>query len=56
MDKMNLNEIAALSLVLNYIPMKELLQNAMKSFSESENIKSQDNANICSQAINVFLK
>jgi len=55
MNKVSLNELAALTLVLSNVSVKELIQNAMKSFAEDNNTKSQDNANICSQAINTFL-
>jgi len=55
MNKVSLNELAALTLVLGNVSVKELIQNAMKSFAEDNNTKSQDNANICSQAINTFL-
>lgn len=55
MNKVSLNELAALTLVFSNVSVKELIQNAMKSFAEDNNTKSQDNANICSQAINTFL-
>lgn len=55
MNKVSLNELAALTLVLGNVSVKELIQNVMKSFAEDNNTKSQDNANICSQAINTFL-
>lgn len=56
MSNVSLNDLAALTLVLNNISVKELIHNAMKSFSNDEDVKSKDNANICSQAINTFLR
>lgn len=55
MSNVSLNELAALTLVLNNITVKELIHNAMNNFANDESIKSKDNANICSQAINTFL-
>ena len=55
MDKLTLNEFAALALVLNNLSVRDLIQGAMNTFAESESIKAQDNANICSQAIATFL-
>jgi hypothetical protein len=55
MSNISLNDLAALSLVLNNITVKELIHNAMNGFTNEDNIKSKDNANICSQAINTFL-
>jgi hypothetical protein len=56
MDKVNLNELAALRLVLNFVSVTDLLTSAMDSFSENNDTKSKDNANICFEAINTFLK
>ena len=56
MLKINLNETAALSLVLTNLSVKELLRSAVVGFSNSGSILEQDKANICSQAIDSFLK
>lgn len=55
MNKVNLSEMAALNLVLSNVTVKEFIQSAMKGFAEDESTKGQDNANVCSQAINTFL-
>lgn len=49
------SEFTALSLVLNSITVKDLLHNAMVGFSNDDNTKAQENADVCSQAINTFL-
>jgi hypothetical protein len=56
MGRVNLNELAALKMVLEFINVKDLLSSAMNSFAENEDIKSKDNANVCFEAISVFLK
>ena len=56
MNKVGLNEMAALMMVLDNISVKELLQQAMDGLSNTNNIKAQSNADICSQAISIFLK
>lgn len=56
MSKANLNELAALQFVLNYISVKDLLHFAMNGFAECDDIESQDNADLCSKAINSFLE
>ena len=48
--------MAALMMVLDNISVKELLQQAMDGLSNTNNIKAQSNADICSQAISIFLK
>ena len=40
----NLNEIAAMALIGEFVSVKELLTAAMKGFAEDEDIKSQENA------------
>lgn len=56
MCKANLNELAALQLVLEYVSVKDLLHSAMNGFAECDDTKSQDNADLCSKAITTFLK
>ena len=51
----NLNEVAAMALVGEFISVKELLTSAMKGFSEDESIKSQENADLCFKALQTFL-
>lgn len=52
----SVSEFAALALVLSNISVKDLLHNAMIGLAESEETNNQDLANVCSQAINGFLK
>ena len=56
MLKINLNELSALEFVLNYISVKDLLTYATLGFSESDTTKSQDNADICTKSLQVFLR
>jgi hypothetical protein len=56
MSKVSLNELAALSLILDSISVKDFIHAAMNGFSDQHNVKSQDSANICSEAISAFLK
>ena len=55
MDRVSLNELAALRLVLEYVSVKDLLTSAMNGFAQSEDIRSQDNADLCSKAVHSFL-
>jgi hypothetical protein len=55
-DKVSLDELAALRLILNAISVKDLIHAAMNGFAEKDDTKSQDSANICSEAISAFLK
>lgn len=52
----NLNEIAAMALIGEFVSVKELLTAAMKGFAEDEDIKSQENADLCFKALQTFLK
>ena len=54
--KKSFNEAAAMELVLNYVSVEELLAAAMNTFSESENSKDKENADLCFKAIDTFLK
>ena len=55
MDRVSLNELAALRLVLQYVSIKDLLTSAMNGFAQHEDTRSQDNADLCSKAVNSFL-
>lgn len=52
----NLNEIAAMALIGEFVSVKELLTAAMKGFAEDEDIKSQENADLCFKALQTVLK
>lgn len=56
MYKANLNEMAAMQLVFEYIPFKDLITAAMHTFAKGESIKDKDNADLCFKAIETFLK
>lgn len=52
----DLNETAAMRLITQYIPIKDLLSAAMHGFAQNNTVKSQENADICLKAIETFLK
>ena len=52
----NFNELAALQLILRFISVKELISCAMQTLAERDNVKSKDNATVCFNAIEAFLK
>lgn len=56
MLKINLNELSALEFVLNYISVKDLLTFATLGFAESSTERNQDNADICTKSLQVFLR
>lgn len=56
MSNINLNELAALQLVLEFIPLKDLLSSAMNYMAEQDDTHSKDNADLCFKAITTFLK
>ena len=55
MNRVNLNDLAALRLVLEYVSVKDLLTSAMNGFAQKEDTRSQDNADLCSKAVHSFL-
>lgn len=56
MLKINLNELSALEFVLNYISVKDLLTFATLGFAENSTERNQDNADICTKSLQVFLR
>lgn len=56
MLKANLNELAALQLVLEFIPVEDLLVAAMDGFSDKTDVRSKENADLCFKARETFLK
>lgn len=54
--KLNMNEVAALMLVLNCTTVKELLLASVHGFDEKKDVRSQDLSNLCIQAIEAYLK
>ena len=54
--KVNLNELAALQLVFEFISVPELLTAAMNDFSKGTSIKDKENADLCYKALESFLK
>lgn len=55
MSKVSLNELAALQLVLEFVPVKDLLKSAMNGFADDNDVKSKENADLCYKAIASFL-
>ena len=55
MNGVSLDELAALRLVLECIGVKDLLVSAMNGFAQHDDIRSQDNADLCSKAVHSFL-
>lgn len=56
MSNINLNELAALQFVLEFIPVKDLLSSAMNYLADQDSTHSKDNADVCYKAIATFLK
>lgn len=54
-NKVSLNELAALKLVLEFISIDELLTSAMNEFASHEDVKSKENERICFEALSSFL-
>lgn len=54
-NKVSLNELAALKLVLEFISVDELLTTAMNEFASHEDVKSKENERICFEALSSFL-
>lgn len=54
--KLNMNEVAALMLVLNSVTVKELLTASVHGFDEKKDTKSQDSSNLCIQTLDAYLK
>jgi hypothetical protein len=38
--KLDLNELAALKMILEFVPVKELISSAMKNFAEQDTVQS----------------
>lgn len=57
MLKISVNELSALSLVLQFTDVKSLLQAASKGFAEHENVSVEDaeKSDLCWKAIKAFL-
>jgi hypothetical protein len=54
--KLNLDEISALKLILEFTSVKDLLTAAMNGYAAQGDVKSQDNSDLCFKAITSFLK
>lgn len=51
----NLNEMAAVQLLLQFIPLKDLITAAMHGFADGDSIKDKENADLCYKAVEAFL-
>ena len=57
MMNINLNELSALEFVLKYVSVKDLLTYTTIGFSDCDTSeRGQDNADICTKAVQVFLQ
>lgn len=54
--KISMNEVAALMLVLNDITVRELLVACVHGFDEKTDTKSKDSSNLCTHAIESYLR
>jgi hypothetical protein len=51
----NLNELAALKMVFEFVPVKDILVAAMHYYNEQTDTHSKDNADVCYKAVQSFL-
>lgn len=56
MLNVNFNEEAALRLVLRFLSVEDLITYAMHGLNDAESPKAKDNANVCFNALEAFLK
>ena len=56
MSNLSFNDLAALQLVLKYVSVKDLLISAMNGFADDDNVRAQDNADVCCKAVHSFLE
>ena len=53
---LSLDELAALKLVLEFVPVKTILTSAMEKLAEAEDTNSKDSADTICKAVTTFLK
>ena len=51
----NLNEMAAVQLLLQFISLKDLITAAMHGFADGDSVKDKENADLCYKAVEAFL-
>lgn len=51
----DLNEVAAIRLLITFIPLKEIIVAAMHGFAEGNSTKDKENADLCYKALQTFL-
>lgn len=51
----NINDIAALQMLLSFISVKELVQAAMNGFAEEDSVTAKENADLCFKVIKAYL-
>lgn len=51
----NINETAALNLVMSFITVKDLLAAAMSGFAQGDTTKDKENTDLCYKALTAFL-
>lgn len=55
MLKISFNEMVALQMILEFVSVEELITSSMNGFAAEDTVKSQDNSDICSKALQAFL-
>lgn len=50
----DLNEVAAIKLLITFIPLKEIIVAAMHGFAEGNSTKDKENADLCYKALQTF--
>lgn len=51
----NLNDIAALQMLLSFMSVKELTEAAMNGFSLNDSVQDKENANLCYKVLKAYL-
>lgn len=51
----NINDMAALNLVMSFITVKELLIAAMSGFAQGDTTRDKENTDLCYKALTAFL-
>lgn len=51
----NINDIAALQMLLSFISVKDLVHAAMNGFAEEDSLTGKENADLCFKVIKAYL-
>lgn len=55
MSANNINDIAALQMLLSFISVKDLVHAAMNGFAEEDSLTGKENADLCFKVIKAYL-